>query len=126
MIFNSEKDNSKGYFQIASGYISETRIHFEKENIIAVVQAIGQVEFYTTDGELLASGSVPPVVSGKEVYEEICCQADSDKITIQFPIYQWIDNYPHCDGEHDRWDTKKVGAHTMIFDMSAKEINYEL
>ena len=85
VVFNSETDNAKGYFQIASG-------------------------------------AVPQVVSGKEAYQEISCQAENGKIVLQFPIYQWIDNYPHCDGEHDRWDTRKVGAHTMIFDACAKTV----
>jgi len=122
VVFNSETDNAKGYFQIASGYISETRIHFEKEHIVAVVHAKGCVEFYDMENKLLASGAVPQAVSGKEAYEEISCQAENGKIVLQFPIYQWIDNYPHCDGEHDRWDTRKVGAHTMIFDACAKTV----
>jgi len=120
--FNSEKDNNKGYFQIASGYISETNILFEKENIVAVVQATGQVEFLNSEDLVLASGQVSPVDEGKGVYEEICCKVEDNLITLEFPIYEWIDNYPNCDGEHDRWDTRKVGSHTLKFDFLTNSI----
>ncbi len=117
IIFNSEKDVNLKMYQIASGYISQTKIFFEKENVLAVIEAKGTVEFYGTDEKLIASGKVPPVVSGKEVYEEVGCQTENNMIKLQFPIYEWIDNYPHCDGEHDRWDTKIIGYHTLTLDL---------
>lgn len=115
--FNSEKDTNKGLYQLASGYISQTTIHFEKENVVAVIQAKGSVEFYNMDDELIAFGNVSAVESGKEVYENVGCQVEDNLLKLQFPIYEWIDNYPHCDGEHDRWDTKIIGYHTMTFDL---------
>ena len=116
IVFNSEKDNDK-CFQIASGYISKTTILFENENIVAVVEAKGEVQFYNTNDELLSSGKLPANTGGREVYEEVCCQVNGDAITLKFPIYEWIDNYPNCDGEHDRWDTKTIGYNTLTFDL---------
>lgn len=104
-------------YQLASGYISETTIHFENENVVAVIQAKGSVEFFNMDDELIAAGKVAPEESGKGVYEEIACQAEGNLIILQFPIYEWIDNYPNCDGEHDRWDTKIIGFHTLTLDL---------
>jgi len=116
-VYNSEKETSEKLFQLASGYISETTILFENENIIAVVQAEGSVEFYNMDDERVAVGKAPAVESGKEVYTDVCCQAGNSRIILKFPIYQWIDNYPNCDGEYDRWDSRKVGAHTLTLDL---------
>lgn len=115
MVFNSDKDNSKGYFQIASGYISETVVHFEKENVILVIHADGRVELFDMGDKLLAENSVPKSSGGREVYEEACCEVIDNTIVVKFPIYKWIDNYPNCDGEHDRWDTIKIGEHTVEF-----------
>ena len=117
MVFNSLTDCGKGYFQIASGYISETAIFFERENIVAKVQAKGQVSFYDGTGNLLASGNAPEAGGGREVYEEISCHVEENKIQLLFPIYVWIDNYPNCDGEYDRWDTKRVGNHTLTLNL---------
>lgn len=117
---DSQKDT--GYFQIASGYISETVLLFERENVIARVQAKGQVTFFDLNGAVLASGEVPAETGGREVYQELSCQVADGKLILLFPIYQWIDNYPNCDGEHDRWDTKRVGAHTLTFDIAAKTV----
>ncbi|MBE6824617.1 MAG: hypothetical protein E7513_04660 [Ruminococcaceae bacterium] len=122
IVFNSEKDNENKCFQIASGYISQTTVLFEKEDIVAVVYAKGRVEFYNMNDELLTIGEVPVVENGKEVYEEICCKVDENAVGLRFPIVEWIDNYPHCDGEHDRWDTRIIGYHTLTFDMLTNSV----
>ncbi len=119
--FDSEKAAEKLY-QLASGYISETTIHFEKENVVAVIQAKGCVEFYTMEDELITSGSVPAVDDGREAYQEIGCQAGGGILELRFPIYEWIDNYPNCDGEHDRWDTRITGFHTLKLDLQTGTI----
>lgn len=121
-IICSDREKDTGYFQIASGYISETVILFEKENVIAQVQAKGQVAFFNRNGELLASGEVPAMTGGRELYEELSCCVEDGKISLLFPVYQWIDTYPNCDGENDRWITKRVGAHTLTFRMEQKII----
>lgn len=122
IVFNSEKENDKKCFQIASGFISETTILFEKENSVAVIQAKGRVEFYNMEGELLSIGELPPVESGKGVYQEICCQVVNSTIVLQFPIYEWIDHYPDCDGEYDRWSTRTIGYETITFDTATNAI----
>ena len=116
IIFNSQKDVNGKSFQIASGHISETTLLFENENIIAVISANGSAEFYYTDNSLLAKGEVPKNDGGREVYEEVSCQVVENEIILKFPIYEWIDNYPNCDGEHDRWDTRKIGENILKFD----------
>ncbi len=120
IIFNSE--HGEKTFQIASGHISETTVLFEKEGISALIHAKGYVEFYNVDGELLASGNLPEVESGKQVYEEVRCSADGNLITLSFPIYTWIDHYPNCDGEHDRWSTKTIGYNTVTFDCASNKV----
>lgn len=117
----SDQQKDTGYFQIASGHISETVILFEKENVVARVQAKGQAAFYDLNGQLLASAEVP-AAGGREVYEELCCQMEEGKIVLLFPIYEWIDNYPNCDGEYDRWESRRVGSHSVIFDLNTKKV----
>lgn len=121
----SNAQKNTGYFQIASGYISETVILFEQEKVIARVQAKGQVTFCDLNGAVLASGEVPASTGGREVYQELSCQIVDSKILLLFPIYQWIDNYPNCDGEHDRWDTKRVGDHTLTFYIAEKTVTVD-
>lgn len=121
-IFNSEQDNGTGYFQIASGHIAETAILFSCEKIVAVVNAKGSAAFYNENDELLATGEVPGVNDGKGVYQELCCHAEDGLITLKFPIVEWIDNYPHCDGEHDRWDSRIIGEYPLTFDIANGKI----
>jgi len=118
ILFNSEKINGKQSYQLASGYDSQTKIFFEKEGITADIQAVGHIDYYDAENTLLASIKVPESNGGREVYEDIVCEANNGCIVLRFPIYQWIDNYPHCDGEHDRWDTRVIGYHAVRFDLT--------
>ncbi len=70
----------------------------------------------------VASINLSEQTGGKGTYSEVLYIADDDKITLKFPIVKWIDNYPNCDGEHDRWDTKTIGYHTLVFDIQTNEI----
>lgn len=113
-IFNSEI-KGKENFQLANGYISETAILFEREKTLAVIYAQGKVEVYNADGEIVGTHELPEVDSGKRVYDEVRCQVNGDLIELQFPVYEWIDTYPNCDGEHDRWVTREIGCEAIVF-----------
>lgn len=112
-VFDSAKDNGKE-FQLANGHISETNILFERENIVAVIYAQGKIEFYA-NGEFVEVRELPKVESGKGVYDAVICNVSGDLFELSFPIYKWIDTYPNCDGEHDRWVTRKIGCETVEF-----------
>ena len=117
-------DSTKGpqKYQLATGYISETSILLQKEGVIAVIQAKGSVELYDMDGQLLATANAPKEDEGRGVYEEVVLDVEGEQLKLTFPIYQWIDNYPNCDGEHDRWDTKKVGEYVIALDLTTGSI----
>ena len=120
-VFNSEENTGFKSFQLANGYISSTAILFEKEKIIARIEAKGHIDFFDCDEALLASFDIPPQTGGKETYNEVLCEAEDNTIILKFPIVEWIDNYPNCDGEHERWDTETIGYHTLKFNYKTKE-----
>lgn len=110
-------DSSRGEvcYDLACGYISETVIHFEKEAVIVHICAQGRVTFLDMEQEELAVGVLPAMEGGRQLYQQVCCQVQDGAILLHFPIYQWIDNYPHCDSEHDRWDTRQIGQHRITY-----------
>ncbi len=99
--------------QLANGHISTTTILFEEQNIVAKIEAKGDIAFLDTNENLLATISIPGENEGKKVYTQVVCSVDENGILLKFPIVEWIDNYPHCDGEHDRWDEKIIGYHDV-------------
>lgn len=119
IVFKNETSSPHWHHQLASGYISETKVFFRDEGVVAVVQAKGSVEFFDTEGKLIASGSVPQNSGGREVYEQIRLQVEDGLIKLHFPITEWVDNYPHCDGEHDRWDSRITGYHVLALDKAS-------
>lgn len=118
-IFKSEEYKEKKY-QLASGYISTTTVFFEAERIGVTIEAKGGVVFFDGEGTELAAVKMPVQSGGREVYEDVVCSTSDGSLVLRFPIVKWIDNYPHCDGEHDRWDSEIIGWHTLVFDPATK------
>jgi len=102
-------------FQLANGHISKTTICFEERGVYAVITASGKVEVFDMNDKLIKTESLPEQTGGKEVYMQVVCDVVDDKISLEFPVYEWIDNYPNCDGEHDRWDTKTIAIEKIEF-----------
>jgi hypothetical protein len=92
--FDSEKITGSQKYQLASGYISQTSILFEKEGVIAVIQANGTVEFFDRNDSRIAAGNAPAIDDGRGVYEDVFCAVNNGAICLEFPVYKWIDNYP--------------------------------
>ena len=104
VIFNSESFPNGKMIELACGYISLTKIRFINENIIVSIEAkTGEVDFYNpaTQKHLSAKAEVP--LLGDEKFSEVQCIVVDGQIKLGFPQYTYKDNYPHCDGEHDRW-----------------------
>lgn len=124
-LFNSINDKQKKY-PLANGYISQTTIFFENEKILANIEAKGNIEFLNEEGGLLSSINIPKQTGGKEVYDEVLCHVDGNEVILTFFIVKWIDNYPHCDGEHDRWDSVVIGSHTVKYNIQTKNITLNI
>ncbi len=117
--FDSSKHNALS-FQLATGLIHYTTIVFDVEKMYVRIEAKGDMEFYDAEHRFLDSVTLPEEVDGRGVYEEVNCEVKDNTITLKFPIVAWIDNYPYCDGEYDRWDTRTIGHHTVVFDLQTK------
>lgn len=102
-------------FPLACGFISTTVIFFEKEAVAARIEASGSVEFLDPEGKCLHTTRVPPQTGGAEHYEEVLCSVKAGQVRLGFPIYEWVDHYPNCDGEHDRWSTRTVGYEKLTY-----------
>lgn len=112
-----------GYFMlsIASGYVSYTEIKFSDEGVILRINADGNIEFLDLDKNLISSVYLPADSDGRGRYLHVCFKLCDNKIIVRFPEYSWIDNYPYCDGENDRWDAKIIGyKEPVAFDIPDK------
>ena len=91
----------KRTFPLACGVISTTRIYFKEVDVLVKVEAEGELFFYNTEGQLLATCSLE---RQERRYNEVNCMVKDGEIVLAFTLYAYVDNYPHCDGEYDRWD----------------------
>ena len=73
----------------------------------------------------IASVKVPKQEGGREIYMDVTCHVENGQIVLKMPIYRWIDHYPHCDGENDRWDAETIGYHTVRYDLETQEAKVE-
>ncbi len=114
-IFDSTNGETK--FNLATGHISTTSIYLKNEKLYLVIDANGSYHIFDESGNEKHNGKVIPQDNGRQLFEEIFCSSNNKLLTIKFPIYEWIDNYPHCDGEHDRWDTKIIDFNTVTIEL---------
>lgn len=121
-LFDSTKAPGYADYQLACGFISTTRIFFRNEQILAVIQSKGHVDFYDAEDHLLASADAIETAYGRKRYMDLRCRVADNAVILDFPIYEWHDNYPHCDGEYDRWDATVVGFRPMRLDLKTKEV----
>ena len=121
--YNSKECKKQKNFQLASGFNSTTEIFFEVEKVIVKIEAEGKVEFLSPEREVLASYELPKITEGTGTYNNVICDAKDDKVILSFPIVEWIDNYPHCDGEYDRWDTRTVGYYTIEMNLLTNDVS---
>lgn len=103
---------------LACGYVSQNEIVFTNENIIVTVESrTGEVKFYNSEQRELLSTKVETPSSGDERFSEVKCIVEGEQIKLGFPQYSYKDNYPHCDGESDRWTKTISGFEFLCYDL---------
>lgn len=117
VVFNSDHCPNGEMIKLACGYISLTKIQFINENIIVSIEAkTGEVDFYHTGAQKRLSVKVEAPLLGDEKFSEVQCVVEGEQIKLGFPQYTYEDNYPHCDGEHDRWTKTISGFISLRYD----------
>lgn len=110
--------------------IDATSVYFEEEKITVTVDSYGHIEFFEGDDQSKSLDAVHVPASGTQEdpidrYGKVELKKDGNTILLELPRYRWEDNYPHCDGEYDRWDRYTKGSFQVIFDLETKKITVE-
>lgn len=130
-VFNSTAQAD--YLELTAPYynaIYDTMVSFEVENISVFVNSLGHVEFYDHNERSLGfvdypAAESPDMYAHSGQYGTVRCSSDGEKIRIQLPVYEWLDSYPHCDGESDRWTRRTLRWFDVVFDCKTRQINVE-
>ena len=76
------------------------------ENLFLQADRLGNAVFFDKDGkELFKDCAVSDKV---RFFSWIYCKKSADGLRVSFAVTKTVDNYPNCDGEHDRWDEIEV------------------
>ncbi len=117
VIFKSDRCPNGEMINLACGYISRTKIEFINEKITVNIEAkTGEVDFYDAEAKKRLSAKIEAPLSGDEKFSEVKCIVEGEQIKLGFPQYVYKDNYPHCDGEHDRWTKTISGFNYLCYD----------
>lgn len=108
--------------------INPTMVLFEQEQIYASVDSLGHIEFFGAEQQSLGFVDLPVHKDPSEYghtaqYGNVRCSADGSTVTVYLPVYGWTDNYPHCDGESDRWDRYISRWFRVVFDCGTQQIS---
>ena len=75
---------------------------FSKEGVILQADNNGNSVFFDSEGNELFKARAE--YEEKSRFSWICFHSGKNVITVNFTVTKLVDNYPHCDGEYDRWD----------------------
>lgn len=108
--------------------IRPTKISFVREHISALVDSLGHVEFLDSEDRSLGfvdvpAAEAPDLYAHSGQYGTVWCSAQGDELRIRLPIYQWEDDYPHCDGESDRWTRRTIRHFQVVFNCKTLELS---
>lgn len=118
-MINKTYDNGLYTLPNFYGHAEDTEIHFPEHNIFVTVLNNGKLTFYNEKHNEIAQLTVTPNTENG-MHDNIYCKCESGKITFWFPIVTYVDNYPHCDGEYDRWSVKYIAYDCLIFDIASR------
>ena len=104
----------KERFHLSCGFHDTTSFLFEAHGFSVVIHCNGTFTFSSADGHPLETRKLKPMTDGRECYMDVLITTTDENVRFQLPEYSWIDHYPHCDGESDRWDAKIVGIRDEI------------
>lgn len=109
-------DINAGLYRLPNhyGYVEDTEVYFKNEKIYLIVENTGNIVFISENGKQLAKTLVlPDTKNGK--HDDAYCKVIDGKIYVYLPIVDYEDNYPHCDGEYDRWSVVHIGYICIAF-----------
>ena len=117
VVFDSIKCPNGELINLASGFISLTKVEFKNENIVALIESkTGEINFCDLQSNNLLSTKTETPQSGDDKFSEVKCIVEGNQIKLGFPKYDYKDNYPNCDGEYDRWTKTISGYDYLIYD----------
>ena len=59
-------------------------------------------------------------------YREVRLRWKGGFISLQFGEVEYIDNYPNCDGEHDRWDERWQTKYEVTLDEGTNTVTHKV
>ena len=96
-------------FHLSCGFYETTSFFFERLNFAVSIHCKGEFTFYTPSDEKMSTIRLKPMETGRGCYMDVIITETEHSVLFQLPEYKWVDHYPNCDGESDRWDTEIVG-----------------
>ena len=107
-IITASENLQEKQFHLSCGFYDTTSFFFEKSNFSVTIHCKGIFTFCGPDGET-QTVKARPMTDGRSCYMDVFITTTDNGALFQLPDYIWYDNYPDCDGESDRWDTKLIG-----------------
>jgi len=112
--FDSGRTKYEKEFEIDLERFSPLTVFFQNEGVVLQADRHGCAIFLDEDGNELYRERA---THDNGYFGEVLCCVSGSAISVCFPTVEWIDHYPNCDGEYDRWSKRIVAKHYVRFDI---------
>lgn len=103
------------------GFIEDTQIEYIREQITLIVRQNGGICIEDRHLDKQIELVVPPTAHhGKHGGGTYALR--EDRLILRLDTYRVVDNYPHCNGEYDRWDDLHIGYVSISYDLTTGEV----
>ena len=85
-------------------------ILFDREGIVLHADRNGNVTFCDLDGNVVHRGKA----ESTKPFSRVRVRVHEGCAVAEFLATKWIDHYPHCDGEYDRWSEVIVNTVAIL------------
>ena len=113
-VINADSQLNAECFHLSCGFYETTSFLFEKADFSVVIHCKGEFAFYAPDGSKVMTYKAKRMASGRGCYMDVLITTTDNAVIFQLPQYDWIDHYPNCDGESDRWTAQITGINDEI------------
>lgn len=103
------------------GFIEDTQIEYIREQLTLTVRQNGGIRIEDRHLGKRIELTIPPTAHHGKHGGGTYALRDG-KWVLRLATYRVVDNYPHCDGEHDRWDDIHIGHVTICYDLMTGDL----
>lgn len=102
-IYDTSTQNTEQEYELNREGDCLAKILLKEQNFALEINSQGKVVLYDIDGKVIDTKKIKSEKYPDKKFSDVIIKISNDKIQLNMLMKKYVDHYPHCDGEYDRW-----------------------